>query len=134
MRGRGSGAARSHRAEFVQCDLSSERSRPVADQRLLDRPLAAVLCAPGDFVRDSLAAGQALATGPPLAHVEGARASYLNQPVQEPAVLVPLRDELCLPGPAQLVLRFRRGSDVAPPQRGGVHDVTFTAGPAEETT
>ncbi len=120
------GPAESYRAEFVQRDFSSERSRPAASRGVADRPLVAVLCTPGDGPRDWLVAGQALAAVLLLAQVEGAHASYLNQPVEEPAVRVLLRDQLTLPGPAQMVVRLGLGSDVTPPPRRGVHDVTFT--------
>ena len=93
---------------------------------MTDRPVVGVLCTHGDEQRDWLVAGQALAALLLLAHVEGAHASYLNQPVEEPAVRRQLHDQLSLPGHAQLVLRLGRGSDVTAPPRRSVHDVTFT--------
>ena len=43
----------------------------------------------------------------------GGAASYLNQPVEEPTARQQLREQLALPGVAQLVLRLGAGSDVA---------------------
>jgi hypothetical protein len=48
------------------------------------------------------------------ATVAGVGASYLNQPVEQAAVRVELRDRLHLPGPAQLVLRMGLGTPSNP--------------------
>lgn len=121
------GPVASAQAEFVQRDFSRPGSVPLAFRRLPDRPWIAVLCTPQDHVRDWLHAGRALADVLLHARVAGADASYLNQPVEEPAVRVELADALRLPGVAQLVLRLGVGSGASPTGRRRTSDVVFHA-------
>jgi hypothetical protein len=119
------GAAASSRAEFVQRDFSTSHSRPAHDRPGPDHPIVAVLCTPEDGVLDWLNAGRALAAVLLEAAMEGASASYLNQPVEEPAIRAELRDQLALPGVPQLVLRIGVGGTVVPTPRRALDDVTF---------
>ena len=115
------GAAASYRAEFVQRDFSRQYSLPAQDRTGRDAPLVGILCTPRDAVGDWLAAGRALTAVLLRAAVAGAQASYLNQPVELPALRQLLSEHLGLPGFAQLVLRVGAGGDVAaPPRRADV--------------
>lgn len=84
----------------------------------------AVLCTPSDQRRDWLIAGRSLASVLLHAHLAGASASYLNQPVEEPAARVELAERLRLPGVPQLVLRLGEGGPVLPPPRRSPRGVT----------
>lgn len=117
------GAASSARAEFVQRDFSTEESRPGQDRRSLDEALVGVLCTPTDTPQDWLAAGQALAALLLRAALAGANSSYLNQPIEEPAIRAQLRDQLRLDGVPQLVLRLGIGGDVEPTPRRSLTDL-----------
>jgi nitroreductase len=122
---RGPGA--SQRAEFVQRDFSTARSRPAQARPGPDRPIVAVLCSHDDRPTDWLQAGRALGAVLLRAAAAGASASYLNQPVEETAIRAELRDDLRLPGPAQVVLRLGAGGIVPRTPRRTVDDVTFSA-------
>ena len=87
------GAAASYRAEFVQRDFSSRGSKPAQDRFGRDHPLVGILCTPHDRVDDWLVAGLALAAVLLQATAAGANTSYLNQPVEEPAIRVQLREQ-----------------------------------------
>lgn len=89
-----------------------------------DHPIVAVLCTPGDGVADWLTAGRALAAVLLIATAAGASASYLNQPIEQPGQRAALESALGLPGVSQLVLRVGAGTDVSPPPRRTVADVT----------
>jgi hypothetical protein len=117
------GASASYRAEFVQRDFSQEGARPAQDRPGPDRPVIGVLCTPGDRMSDWLYAGQALAAVLLRATARGANASYLNQPVEAESLRGQLRDQLRLPGVAQLVLRLGAGAEVAPTPRRAVDDL-----------
>jgi nitroreductase len=119
------GAAASARAEFVQRDFSTHHSRPAHDRPDPDHPMVAVLCTPEDSVVDWLHAGRALGAVLLEAATEGASASYLNQPVEEPAIRAELRDQLALPGIPQLVLRMGVGGAVPPTPRRDPDELTF---------
>lgn len=121
------GAAASYRAAFVQRDFSTSRSRPAQDRPGPDQPVVGVLCTPGDQVTDWVAAGRALAAVLLRATVAGANASYLNQPLEVPALRAQLREQLALPGFGQLVLRIGVGGDVAPTPRRSLDDVLVLA-------
>jgi hypothetical protein len=118
------GAAASYRAEFVQRDFSSARARPAPERAGADRPILGVLCTPFDRTNDWLTAGRALAAVLLRVTVAGGNASYVNQPVEVPAIRSQLRDQLTLPGVAQLVLRLGTGGEVAPPRRREPADLT----------
>ena len=122
---RGPGA--SQRALFVQRDFSTPRSRPAQARPGPDRPIVAVLCSRDDRPIDWLQAGRALGAVLLRATAAGASASYLNQPVEETAIRAELRDDLRLPGPAQIVLRIGSGGLVPRVPRRSVDDVTFSA-------
>ncbi len=114
----------SYRAAFVQRDFSSPESPPAVDRAGEDRPLLGVLFTRADHPLDWLVAGQALAAVLLSAHVAGAHASYLNQPLEVPALRAELADELTLSGFPQVVIRLGRGGDVAPTPRRPAEDVT----------
>lgn len=122
------GAAASYRAEFVQRDFSTPGSRPAQDRPGKDRPIVAVLCTPRDRPEDWLTVGRALAAVLLQAAVAGAHASYLNQPVEQPAVRAQLREKLLLPGDAQVILRLGVGGEVAAPPRRPVDDLLAVDG------
>ena len=119
------GPAASARAEFVQRDFSTPHSRPAHDRPGPDRPLVAVLCTPEDDVYDWLRAGRALGSVLLEAALEGAAASYLNQPVEEPAIRAELRNQLVLPGVPQVVLRVGLGGLVPPTARREPDELIF---------
>lgn len=112
------GRAASQQAEFVQRDFSSAESRPGHDRPGLDRPLVAILTTQGDRLPDWFVAGRALGSVLLHATLTGANASYLNQPIEHPALRAELRDHLHLDGFAQLVLRLGAGGEIpATPRR-----------------
>ncbi len=119
------GAAASYRAEFVQRDFSTSTSRAAQNRPGRDHPIVGVLCTPSDHRADWVLAGRALTDVLLRAARSGAHASYLNQPVEEPALRAHLRDQLALDGIAQLVLRVGVGGDVAAPRRRNAHDLTL---------
>jgi len=130
-RDRTRGAAASYRAEFVQRDFSgdpqSAPARAAHDRPGNDHPILGVLCTAEDGPLDWVAAGRALSAVLLEATVAGAHASYLNQPVELPALRADLRTALLLPGVAQCVLRVGLGADVAPTPRRPVEDMRFRA-------
>ncbi|MGB8649558.1 MAG: hypothetical protein WCD35_02735 [Mycobacteriales bacterium] len=117
------GAVESYRAEFVQRDFAQADGLAGHDRLAADRPLVAVLCTPTDSHLDRVRAGQALMAVLLRAHVAGAHASYLNQPVEVSAVRALMRVELSLPGDAQMVLRLGVGGPVPATPRRPVEDV-----------
>jgi hypothetical protein len=120
------GAAASYRAQFVQRDFSTSTSRPAQDLPGGDAPLVGVLCSSGDASSDWLVTGQALSSVLLHASASGASASYLNQPLELPALRAELQRDLLLPGPPQLVLRIGVGSTVtAPPRRDVKYVLTY---------
>ena len=119
------GAAASYRAEYVQRDFSTPGSTPAQDRPGPDRPVLAVLCTPGDAMRDHVQAGAALAAVLLEATLAGASASYLNQPIEHAASRLLLREQLGLHGVPQLVLRLGRGGVVPPPPRRPQDELLF---------
>lgn len=111
------GPLSSHRAEFVQRDFSSATSQPDHDRAGTDDPIVCVLSTDADRPADWLTAGQALAAVLLRATMEGAQASYLNQPIEQPPLRHQLQEDLALPGPPQLVLRLGAGGVVRTPPR-----------------
>lgn len=117
------GPRASHAAPYVQRDFSSDTSVPGQDRAGPDDPLVAVLCTARDTALDWVAAGRALTSVLLTAQLEGAHASYLDQPVEMPTFRVLLQDQLDLPGVAQLVLRIGLGGPVGPTSRRSQLDV-----------
>ena len=127
-RARTRGVVASYRAEFVQRDFSGTvepLTLPAHARTGEDHPLLGVLCTTGDQPRDWLTAGLCLSAILLEATVAGAHASYLNQPVEVPALRAELRTALQLPGEAQLVLRLGVGGEVAPTARRPIEDMRF---------
>ncbi|MCC6409336.1 MAG: nitroreductase [Planctomycetes bacterium] len=86
------------------------------DRELADgSPLLAVLGTPGDTVEDWLAAGQALQRVLLTAVTLGLQASYLNQPIQVPALRPKLAHLLSREGSPQQLLRFGAPTSELPP-------------------
>ena len=110
--------AAGHAAEFPLRDFAggreSDRPRHVGPAE--EHPVVAVLQTAGDRPQDWLSGGQALMRVLLTAAADGYAASYLNQPLELPALRWQLRDELRLEGWPQLVLRLGRPAGVLPPQ------------------
>ena len=119
------GPAASYRAEFVQRDFSGTHPRPTHAREGVDRPIVGVLCTGTDREVDWISAGRALAAVLLCAAEHGADSSYLNQPVEEPAIRNQLRTMLDLPGTAQVILRIGVGGNVLPTPRRDPDEVTF---------
>lgn len=120
---RGPGAAGAYRAKFVQRDFDVTGSRHVEVPSGVDRPLPGILWTDGDRAVDWLRAGMALEAVLLRATVMGVSASFLNQPLELPAMRAKLRQELLLPGFPQMILRLGIGTDGAPAPRRSVDDV-----------
>ncbi len=116
--------AASYRAEFVQRDFSSPESAAAPDRLGADRPFVGVLFTQADCPLDWLVAGQALASVLLSAHVAGANASYLNQPIEVPALRAELGEGLAMSGFPQVVIRLGKGVAVAPTPRRPAEDIT----------
>ena len=115
----GVSAAAGHAAEFPMRDFaggydSAGRARHVGP--IEPHPVVAVLETAGDGPEDWLDAGRALMRLLLAAAADGYAASYLNQPLELPALRQQLRDELRLAGWPQLVLRLGRPHGVLPPR------------------
>ncbi len=119
------GAAASYRAEFVQRDFSGAHPRPRHDRDGADHPIIGVICTGSDREADWITAGRALASVLLCAAQHGADSSYLNQPVEEPAIRNELRTMLDLPGAAQVILRIGVGGNVLPTPRRDADEVTI---------
>jgi hypothetical protein len=113
-------------AEFTPRDFGAGRRSD--EQRhagpLEEHPLVAVLATGADSADDWLRGGQALMRVLLAAADDGYVASYLNQPIETPALRQQLRDELQLAGRPQLVLRLgwgqqTGGRDARTPVRAG---------------
>ena len=98
------------------------------DRQLADEsPLLAVLWTDGDTPADWLAAGQALQRVLLTAVQHGLQASYLNQPVQVPALRPKLQQLTGRPGYAQLLLRLGVPAQALPPApRRPMADIVVT--------
>lgn len=104
------------------------RMHAVRDRTLaLDAPILAVLGTAGDSPRDWMAAGQALQFSLLLATAQGLSASFLNQPVQVPALRARLRALLGSPGHPQLILRMGYAARARPTPRRSVAEVFDSA-------
>lgn len=115
-------------AAFVQRDFSLPGTPAAHDRDGRDDPLVGVLCSPTDSPADRLRAGGALLEVLVAATLDGAGASYLNQPIELPRTRVRLREELALAGTPQLVLRLGVGGTVPPTPRRGLPDVLVLPG------
>ena len=106
-----------HAAEFALRDFGGgRRSGPErADGPVEEHPVVAVLHTPADDPEDWIRGGQALMRMLLAAATDGFVASYLNQPLEIPALRQQVRDELRLDGWPQLVLRLGRPSGPLPP-------------------
>lgn len=110
--------AAGHAAEFPLRDFAGgqESNRPRHAGPAEEHPVVAVLETAGDHPQDWLTGGQALMGLLLAAAADGYAASYLNQPLELPALRQQLRDELRLAGWPQLVLRLGRPAGTLPPQ------------------
>lgn len=100
------------------------RTQAARDRALaLEAPVLAVLGTNGDMPRDWMAAGQALQLSLLLATAQGLSASFLNQPVQVPALRARLRALLGSTGHPQLVLRMGYAAQARPTPRRSVKEV-----------
>lgn len=99
------------------------------DRRMAEHaPVLAVLGTPGDTPADWLAAGQALSHVLLRAAADGLAASFLNQPVQVPALRDRLRETLPQGGFPQIVLRMGYPAEqVQHTPRRGVEEVVRVA-------
>lgn len=97
------------------------------EQLALTAPALIVLSTAGDTPSDWLTAGQAVALLVLRATVHGLAASFLNQPIEVPALRVRLRDLLGSSGSPQLLLRVGYGTLDRPTPRRTVADVLVDA-------
>jgi hypothetical protein len=106
-----------HASEFTLRDFGA--GRPPEGPRhagpLEEHPVVAALATAGDSGDDWLRGGQALMRVLLAAAADGYVASYLNQPIELPALRQQLRDELRLDDQPQLVLRLGLPSGPLPP-------------------
>jgi nitroreductase len=111
-------SAAGHTAEFPLRDFAGgrETDRPRHVGPTETHPVVAVLQTAGDRPQDWLTGGQALMRVLLAAAADGYAASYLNQPLELPALRRQLRDELRLDGWPQLVLRLGHPAGALPPQ------------------
>jgi nitroreductase len=89
----------------------------------LDAPFLVTLGTPGDRPADWLAAGQALQLVLLVAAAHGVSASFLNQPIQVPALRERLRSRLALPGFPQVILRMGHAASSMPTPRRDLSEV-----------
>lgn len=116
-------------AQFVVRTFDIGRRVAAKDHGLAQgSPLLVVLGTAGDGPRDWLEAGQSLARLLLVAGTHGLQASYLNQPVEVPALRDKLRARCGRLGHPQLLLRLGvpQGS-VAPAPRRPLHEVVEQA-------
>jgi len=112
----GATASAGHMAEFPLRDFAAGEAGPaLPGGRLEAHPGVAVLVTPTDWRADWLRAGQALHRLLLVASAAGISGSYLNQPLEIPRLRERVREELDLPGHAQLILRLGRPRGPLPP-------------------
>lgn len=105
------------------------------DQQLAQSaPALLVLSTAGDTPSDWLAAGQAVAVLLLRATAHGLAASFLNQPIEVPALRVRLRDLLGTCDSPQLLLRLGYGANDRPTPRRAVSDVLADPSPDTGTS
>ncbi len=106
-------------------------SQAATDENLVrGSPLLAVLATPGDDPASWLAAGQAMQHVLLTATAGGLQASFLNQPIEVPALRAKLASELGLTGYPQLLMRFGYGQPGSATPRRPVSDVLLQSRPA----
>ncbi len=89
----------------------------------LEAPLLVTLTTPGDTPRDWMAAGQALQLVLLVAAAHGISASFLNQPLQVPALRTRFRSRLGLSGFPQVILRMGYATPSGPTPRRELSEV-----------
>lgn len=92
----------------------------------LEAPLLVTLCTAGDMPRDWIEAGQALQLVLLVAAAHGISASFLNQPLQVPALRARVRAALGLCGHPQVILRMGYGQALVAAPRRDVSEVLNT--------
>lgn len=102
-------------------DLGDGRGRPVV--HFEQAPVIAVLSTLGDAQRDWVRAGQALQRTLLVATKAGLSSSFLNQPLEYPALRWLVRSPLTGHGYSQMLIRFGYGTPVPPTPRRPVRDV-----------
>jgi hypothetical protein len=106
-------------------------SQAAKDEDLVSgSPLLAVLATPEDDPASWLAAGQAMQHVLLTAAAGDLQASFLNQPVEVPALRAKLGSELGLTGYPQLLMRFGYGQAGSATPRRPVRDVLLQSRPA----
>jgi Nitroreductase family len=106
-------------------------SQAAKDEDLVNgSPLLAVLATPGDDAASWLAAGQAMQHVLLTATAGGLQASFLNQPIEVPALRAKLAGEFGLTGHPQLLMRFGYGFAAPATPRRPVRDVLLRSRPA----
>jgi Nitroreductase family len=93
-------------------------------------PLLAIVSTPGDDRTSWMAAGQAMQSVLLTATAAGLKASFLNQPIEVPALRTRLAAELGLAGNPQLLMRLGYGPAGAPTPRHPVEDVLLPERPS----
>ena len=111
------GSQASYTAPYVQRDFSLPDVEHAHERDGVDDPLVAVLCTPADAPLNWLQGGRALMSVLLTATAGGAGASYLNQPLEVPALRDVLTRDLDLVGHPQAVLRIGLGARVPVPPR-----------------
>jgi hypothetical protein len=107
-------------------------SQAAKDEDLIrGSPLLAVLSTPGDDAASWVAAGQAMESVLLVATSAGLQASFLNQPLEVPAIRAQLTADLGLAGHPQLLMRFGYGPAGLPTPRRPVEDVLLRTRPTE---
>ena len=118
------GTLASYFGPFVVRTFDWGGGRAARDRELaLGSPAMAVLSTVTDDARGWIAAGQALAHVLLLACANGVSASFLNQPLEVPALRQAFESILEVPGHAQLLLRMGYGAAVPPTPRRSVDEV-----------
>ena len=124
----GIGDLRSYAGPFVLRTFDWGRGRAARDRQLAEgSPALAVLTTPADNAAAWLDAGQALDRVLLLAADAGLAASFLNQPVEVPALRPRVATLIERTGYPQIILRLGYGRPVAPTPRRSVNEVMARA-------
>jgi hypothetical protein len=122
--------ALSHFSPLVVRRFISPKKQAAHDEDLADHsPVLAVLYTREDGPWEWMRAGQGLMRGLLQATACGVSHSYLNQPIEVPALRERLAREAGLTGVPQLVLRLGHGEDCSATPRREVKDVLLTYDP-----